>query len=714
MHHMFLNSYLLSIFIKNKPFEGNINPLAIHYQILSIFYVGFVLTTLITTFEIINCTCLEASCNYPLTAISNFGFILCVIALKLGHRTAAGAIVMIYLHCVNMTGGLAQNLPLSAIVACFSYLNYCYFLTKSSTIVAVNSLVSVGELFLYIKRITQTFHGTLTPEQMVQAMSALVALIFVFMIVSVLTFIQKNIESNLWGLLNENYKKSENLTKEVVQLINAKDSFVSSLSHEVRNVLNALNGSVDYLLSILKDSPHLQPLKSARMSGEILFNLVSNTLDVAKIQADRLELSYSHANFEDVVKRAFLINSECLKTKNIFAKAFIDSRVPKNLWIDSGRMLQIMMNLMSNALKFTPRGGQIRVDVLWCKEEETYQNLLEPVEDDLFRDTSTTCFLPSIPTINCLQGNPSLENVDESVCEFSIDEEQVHHQNLSRLLSFPSFERTRSKRRSSTILYSSDHCQIQTIDLEASSPKGQFHNENPHESGFLKIQFSDTGCGIPKDCLPKLFEMYFQADYTVSSNCGGTGLGLWICQQLCHKMQGDITVYSQLDVGTKFVFYVPADNVRKNLEGRVVRDKVNALVVDDYDFNRNLHKLLLEREGVQVTVAVNGQEAVQKFKEKGDGYFDFVFMDINMPVLDGFGAAKQIRDWEEKNSRQNIMIYFVSGEYFSDSEVIGGFRNTGAPKQITNMKFLRKPIEVEMVAKIVKDYKDDHAFYKNQ
>jgi len=601
--------------------------------------------------------------------------------------------MMIHLHISNLIAGLVQNLPLAALLGSFSYMSYCYFLTKSTALVAINNVIMIVEFYLYIRKTFGMFEVTLTEEQSIQVNAYIEVLLFVFLITSFLNCFQKNIEGNLWRLLSENYKKSENLTKEVVQAINAKDSFVSSLSHEVRNVLNSLNGSVNYLLTVLKDSPHLQPLKNARMSGEILFNLVSNALDAAKLRADKLELSYADANFEDVVKKAFVINSENLKSKDITAKGFIDSHMPKKLWIDSGRMLQILMNLMSNACKFTPRGGQMRVDVLWCTTEDQ-EHLLDPLPDEALRETH----LPtSITTVN------TIGEIDESVLEFSVHEEHTHHQNLIRLQSFPSFEPARRSRSSgdSRIIYSSDHCQIQTANFKGlpASHDG---------SGSLKIQVSDTGCGIPKDSLPKLFEMYIQADHTISSNYGGTGLGLWICKQLCHKMEGDINVYSQSGIGTKFVFYIPVDNVRKTSEGMAIQDKVNALVVDDSHFNRDLHKLLLEREGVQVTLAQNGLEAIQKYKEKGEDYFDFIFMDISMPIMDGFAATKEIRKWEAENKRKKVIIYFVSGEYFNDKEVVEVLKSSRGLKDITDIRFLRKPIEVEMVAEIVKGHKQGH------
>jgi len=698
---MSLNSYLLSIFGKRRQFEVGLNSLAIHYQILSIIYIGFAVTFIVCLFELFNCAIFGSFCSFSLSITASVGFILSMLILKKGYRNTAGSFLMIFFHLANIMTGISENAPLAALLAGISFPSYSYFLTDTPKLVIFNNLLHVVEFSIYIRNILNIFHVTLTDEQYFQIISGLAAFVLVFTVISLLGAFQKSTERNLWRLLNDNYKNSENLTKEVVQAINAKDRFVSSLSHEVRNVLNSLNGSVDYLVSVLKDSPHLQILKDTKISGEILLNLVSNALDAAKIKADKLELSCDHANFEDVVKKSFLINSENFKSKNIFAKAVIDSRVPKNLWIDSGRLLQIMLNLISNALKFTPRGGQIRVDVLWSQEKQPSQYLLDPLAEDTLREISD-------PT------GASLEDGDELMCEFSFDEEQMHHRNLTKLNTLPSPEERRAQ-RPLTLLCRSDSWQIQTINFSNSSFENNNQNSDPQslpsqESGHLKVQVSDTGCGISKEKLPKLFEMYSQADHTVSSSYGGTGLGLWICKQLCHKMKGDITVHSQPDVGTKFVFYIPVHSSLQQVhsEEMNVNYQVNALVVDDHAFNRDLHKLLLEREGVQVVLAQDGQEAIQKFQEKSNGFFDFIFMDLNMPIIDGFAATKEIRRWEVENRRKRTMIYFVSGEYFNDSEVIEILKTTEGFVDTPDIKFLRKPIEVEMVAKIVKEHKYRH------
>jgi len=181
-----LNSYLLSIFAQNKLLQADVNCLATHYQILSIFYLGFALTLLTCIFEIITCTFHELCCSLSLASISITGFIITILFLKKGHRCIAGTTVMIYLHCANLIAGLIQNVPMAALVVSFSHLNYCYFLTKSSKLVALNNMVTIAEF--------------LTEDQNVQVSAFILVMILVLMISSVFNFYQKNIEINLWRL----------------------------------------------------------------------------------------------------------------------------------------------------------------------------------------------------------------------------------------------------------------------------------------------------------------------------------------------------------------------------------------------------------------------------------------------------------------------------------------------------------------------------------
>jgi len=195
-----LNSYLLSIFAQNKLLQADVNCLATHYQILSIFYLGFALTLLTCIFEIITCTFHELCCSLSLASISITGFIITILFLKKGHRFIAGTTVMIYLHCANLIAGLIQNVPMAALVVSFSHLNYCYFLTKSSKLVALNNMVTIAEFFFFIRKIREIYKVTLTEDQNVQVSAFILVMILVLMISSVFNFYQKNIEINLWRL----------------------------------------------------------------------------------------------------------------------------------------------------------------------------------------------------------------------------------------------------------------------------------------------------------------------------------------------------------------------------------------------------------------------------------------------------------------------------------------------------------------------------------
>ena len=202
--------------------------------------------------------------------------------------------------------------------------------------------------------------------------------------------------------------------------------------------------------------------------------------------------------------------------------------------------------------------------------------------------------------------------------------------------------------------------------------------------------------------------MFVQAPQHVRPSQGGTGLGLWICKQLCQKMGGDITLYSKVDHGTTFVFYIRVDNdqVMENTlpRGTASNGRVNVLVVDDYAHNRDLHKVLLEREGVDVILACDGKEAVEKFKVREAGFFSFIMMDVQMPELNGFLATKMIRDFESEQNREKVDVYFVSGEYYNEEEVMSDYKLVEKNKETSGIRCLKKPIDIEIIRSIIEKY----------
>jgi PAS domain S-box-containing protein len=171
----------------------------------------------------------------------------------------------------------------------------------------------------------------------------------------------------------------------------------------------------------------------------------------------------------------------------------------------------------------------------------------------------------------------------------------------------------------------------------------------------MEFQFNvrDTGPGISQEDRKKLFKKFSQLDNSLTRANDGSGLGLYICKELVRLMHGKIGLESTPGKGSTFWFIIPAEVTQcenqaiatpKPTNGKQISD-MNVLVVDDKLVNQKVLKLMLQGEGCQVDLAVNGQEALEKFDS---GKHQIVFMDIMMPVMDGVTAMKALREQQQK------------------------------------------------------------------
>jgi signal transduction histidine kinase/ActR/RegA family two-component response regulator len=165
----------------------------------------------------------------------------------------------------------------------------------------------------------------------------------------------------------------------------------------------------------------------------------------------------------------------------------------------------------------------------------------------------------------------------------------------------------------------------------------------------LKFRVQDTGIGIPQEKLESIFEAFAQADISTTRHYGGTGLGLTITQRLVNLMGGRLLVQSQVGVGSAFEFDLPFEKAAKPEASQTTPvlthpalPSLSILVVEDHPINQLLASRMLEKWGHRVTLAENGQEALERLSTPSES-FDLVLMDMQMPVMGGLEATVKIR-----------------------------------------------------------------------
>jgi len=361
----------------------------------------------------------------------------------------------------------------------------------------------------------------------------------------------------------------------------AKSEFLSNMSHEIRTPLNAILGFVDILAKRIKDDKSIKYLKIIDSSGKSLLSIINDILDFSKIQSGHFSIEkydcYIQEDFHNVCDLFF----GKLEEKNIHFSVSVDENMPKVLSLDGMRIKQIITNLLSNALKFTPENGKI------------------------------------------------------------------------------------------------------TASLQYAPPN-------------VLISITDNGIGIPKENQKSIFSAFEQADSSTTRHYGGTGLGLSISSSLTKLMGGQITLSSEIGVGSSFNLQIPAEIVEdenKQLTQQTIKQNKVAfhghiLIAEDNKTNQMLITILLSDYGLTYKLANDGLEAVDLFqKEK----FDLILMDENMPNLNGLGAMHQIKAYEEeKHLVKTPIIALTANALDIDRKK---FLAAGMDS------FIAKPIDTELLEK---------------
>jgi CheY-like chemotaxis protein len=241
-------------------------------------------------------------------------------------------------------------------------------------------------------------------------------------------------------------------------------------------------------------------------------------------------------------------------------------------------------------------------------------------------------------------------------------------------------------------------------------------HRNQESNGFLKISIIDTGIGITQSQIKTIFCQDNQEEHNTFTNQffkTAKGLGLYISKNICHKMGGDLKIYSQLGKGTVVTFFVPVviledspiNPIQPMTNGNETqRKELNALVVDDEVLSRSVITTFLKKLNVNILEeAVDGEDAFRKYENlcRNNKQPEIITMDINMPKCNGKISSQMIREFEKINNLPPCEIIIISGNC-TDSEIRDCLDKQ---REIQAREFIKKPVCLEEIKKVVDSIK---------
>ena len=391
---------------------------------------------------------------------------------------------------------------------------------------------------------------------------------------------------------DEKYKAELLIAAKKAETANeAKTEFLQRMSHDIRTPINGIRGLVNmadhYADDMEKQTEYRTKVKEA---SNLLLELVNDVLDMSKLESGEIVLEEIPFNLSSISREVFVVIEQMAAEQNIRV-AWEKKEITHRDFIGSpGYVKRVMMNILSNAVKYNKENGQIYVSCVEIPSEQ-----------------------PEMTTM-------------EFVCR-------------------------------------------------------------------------DTGIGMAEEFQKHIFEPFAQ-EYTGSrAKFAGTGLGMAISKKLVEEMGGTITFESKKGVGSTFVIRVPFKidlDADKREESKDVSEKsikgMHVLLAEDNELNMEIAEFLLQNEGAEVTKAWNGQEIVELFRKSEAGEFDVILMDIMMPIINGYEAAKRIRSLDREDAKK-IPIIAMTANAFTEDRI--------RAKEAGMDEHIAKPIDVELLIKVI-------------
>ncbi len=391
---------------------------------------------------------------------------------------------------------------------------------------------------------------------------------------------------------DEKYKAELLIAAKKAEAANeAKTEFLQRMSHDIRTPINGIRGLVNMADHYAEDMEKQTEFRTkVKEASNLLLELVNDVLDMSKLESGEIVLEEIPFNLSSISREVFVVIEQMAAEQNIRV-VWEKKEITHRDFIGSpGYVKRVMMNILSNAVKYNKENGQIYISCVEIPSEQ-----------------------PEMTTM-------------EFVCR-------------------------------------------------------------------------DTGIGMAEEFQKHIFEPFAQEHTGSRAKFAGTGLGMAISKKLVEEMGGTITFESEKGVGTTFVIRVPFQidpDADKREEPKNVSEKsikgLHVLLAEDNELNMEIAEFVLQNEGAEVTKAWNGQETVELFRKSESGEFDVILMDIMMPVLNGYEAARRIRSLDREDAKK-IPIIAMTANAFTEDRI--------RAKEAGMDEHVAKPVDAELLIKVI-------------
>ena len=508
--------------------------------------------------------------------------------------------------------------------------------------------------------------------------------------------------------LEEITKKSIESEQEALKANQTKSQFLANMSHEIRTPLNAIIGFSDILSESNLDNSEKEKATIISKSATALLNIINDILDISKIESGKFEISENEFNLNNLLEQLVQLYSVNTKQKDIRFLYTLDPNIPHFLISDETKIKQVLSNILSNAIKFTPQNASVSFKVNLKKIENNIATITFLVKDEgigIAIDDQKKVFNPfsqADGTISRKFGGTGLGlSISSSIIKMLGSEIKLI-----------------SKEGVGSTFYFDLDLKIQDIDV----------------IDHRKLKYDFAICGVISDnenirdhliSTVKYFGRIYQAEEDIENckkvdlifcfgdpeftekltkrkkffNCPVVFVGNKTKIQNHPELIALMDYYLDVPIYGSKIFNIIAQ-VKSIEESHTLIDQVKSknkftgkvLVAEDNTNNQLLIRIILEKFGLNVQIVENGKLALEKVKEE---IFDLIFLDINMPVMDGIEAIKHIRLYEDMINKHTPVVALTANS-------IKGDREKYLEKGMDN--YLSKPINNDELLKILNTY----------